>query len=169
MLAITVLAGSAPPHRASASAPPPVPAPAFASFAKPEGDYLLNCGGCHGTGGISNSRLVPDLKDRVGYYLRVQEGREYLVRLPNVAFSSLSDPELADVLNFMVFRLGGASVAGGVVPYRAAEVGRLRKEPLNEVSLLEYRGRLIETLIARYQASPGLRVYGSGPYGGEQY
>jgi len=27
----------------------------------PRGDYLLNCGGCHGFHGVSNPRLVPNL------------------------------------------------------------------------------------------------------------
>jgi cytochrome c553 len=145
----------------------PAAAPAAdspAAFAIPEGNYLLNCGGCHGTGGISNSKLVPDLKNQVGYFLNAREGREYLVRLPNVAFSTLSDRDLADVLNFMVFQIGGASVPGGAVPYTASEVGHLRKLPLNEVSLIEYRTELVDRLITEHQASQGLRIYGSDRY-----
>ena len=138
--------------------------PAVPTFTKPQSNYLVGCGGCHGENGISNSKLVPDLNDQVGYYLNVPEGREYLVRLPNVAFSIMSDQELTDVLNFMVFRIGGASVPARAAPYTVDEVARLRKRPLNEVSLVDYRKRLVDVLIDQHQASQKLRVYGSDRY-----
>lgn len=134
------------------------------AFTRPQSNYLLSCGGCHGENGISNSRLVPDLQDQVGFYLNIPEGREYLVRLPNVAFSIMSDRELTDVLNFMVFRIGGASVPAHTAPYTIAEVARLRKQPLNEVSLVDYRKRLVDMLISDHGASQKLRVYGSDRY-----
>jgi hypothetical protein len=139
--------------------PPTVPL-----FTRPQSNYLLSCGGCHGENGVSNSRLVPDLRDQVGFYLNIPEGREYLVRLPNVAFSIMSDQELTDVLNFMVFHIGGASVPAHSAPYTIAEVARLRKQPLNEVSLVDYRNRLVDVLIGQHQASQKLRVYGSDRY-----
>jgi mono/diheme cytochrome c family protein len=124
-----------------------------------QGDYLLNCGGCHGFHGVSNANLVPILKDLVGYYLRSPEGRAYLPRLPNVAFSTLSDQRLAAVLNYVVFEIGGNSAPVGAKPYDAAEVGRWRKQPLNEVVLSQYRLQLVENLISRHQAPAELRVY----------
>jgi cytochrome c553 len=133
-------------------------------FTKPQSNYLLGCGGCHGENGVSNSKLVPDLKDQVGFYLIVPEGRDYLVRLPNVAFSTLSDQDLTDVLNFMVFQIGGVSVPAHTAPYTVAEVARLRKQPLNEVSLIDYRNRLVDLLIGQHQASRKLRIYGSDRY-----
>lgn len=137
---------------------------AVPSFTRPQSNYLLGCGGCHGENGISNSKLVPDLHEQVGYYLNIPQGREYLVRLPNVAFSIMSDQDLTDVLNFMVFRMGGASVPAHTTPYTIAEVARLRKRPLNEVSLVDYRNRLVDVLIGQHQASQKLRVYGSDRY-----
>jgi mono/diheme cytochrome c family protein len=130
-----------------------------------QGDYLLNCGGCHGFYGVSNAKLVPSLKDLVGYYLRTPEGRAYLPRLPNVAFSTLSDQKLAAVLNYVVFQIGGNSAPVGAKPYGAAEVGRWRKQPLNEVVLSQYRRQLVETLIGQHQAPAELRVYGEDPRG----
>jgi hypothetical protein len=138
--------------------------PANPTFTKPQSDYQLGCGGCHGENGTSNSKLVPELRGQVGFFLNTPEGREYLVRLPNVAFSTMSDQELADVLNFMVFRIGGASVPAHAAPYTIAEVARLRKQPLNEVSLVDYRKRLVEMLIGQHGASQKLRVYGSDRY-----
>ncbi len=140
---------------------PAAPPEVIPSLPKPQADYLLNCGGCHGLNGLSNGMLVPDLQSQIGYFLRLHEGREYLVRLPNVAFSAMSDEELAAVLNFIVFQIGGTGVPGDAARYSAAEVAALRRRPLNEVSLTEYRGRLVETLIRRYGAPAGLRSYGN--------
>src|SRR5229473_7838700 len=102
---------------------------------KPRANYLLNCGGCHGLNGVSNSRLVPDLKDQVGFFLNLPEGRGYVVRLPNVAFSMTTDEALTDLMNYVVFTLGGDSVPKGTKPYTTHEVSQLRRSPLTEVSL----------------------------------
>jgi mono/diheme cytochrome c family protein len=159
LIAVQSLAQS----RAQSLAPSP-PAPAVAQFTKVQSNYLLNCGGCHGENGVSNSRLVPELKDQVGYYLNTAAGREYLVRLPNVAFSTMTDQELSDVLNFTILTLGGASVPAHAAPFTAGEIARLRKRPLNEVSLIDYRRHLVDELIEHHQGSAALRVYGTDPY-----
>ena len=127
--------------------------------------YLLGCGGCHGIDGVSNSRIVPDLKDQVGWFLNLPEGRRYLARLPNVAFSTNTDRELAALLNYAVFTLGGSSVPNGAKPYTAREVGELRKQPLTETALFQYRSKMVETLVADYRATPSLRRYGEDMYG----
>jgi cytochrome c553 len=135
---------------------------AGASAAAPrhaESNYLLACGGCHGLSGVSNGGRVPQLKGLVGYYLRSREGRAYLPRLPNIAFAALNDQELADLLNYVVFDLGGASTPAGAKPYAAAEVARRRAHPLTEVALSAYRRRLVTMLIADHGAATALREY----------
>ena len=132
-----------------------------AEFSAPQRDYILACAGCHGLHGVSNPHLVPSLQGLAGYFLDLPKGRAYLSRLPNVAFSTLSDERLAAVLNYMVFDIGGASAPAGTPPYVAAEVGELRKRPLTEVTLSAYRRQLVETLIRRYQAPVTLRGYGA--------
>ncbi len=127
----------------------------------PASNYLLGCAGCHGETGVSNAQLVPELQGKVGFFLNTAEGRSYLVRLPNIAFSTLSDAELAEMLNYMVVTIGGASRPAGAKPYTAAEVTRWRKQPLTEVSLSHYRAELIDQLIAHYGAPDSMRVYGS--------
>jgi mono/diheme cytochrome c family protein len=134
------------------------------TFSTPQRNYLLGCGGCHGPTGVSNSKLVPQLQGLVGYYLYIPEGRAYLPRVPNVALSTLNDQELAAVLNYMVFNIGAGSAPAAARPYRTAEVARLRKQPLTEVSLTEYRRRLVDTLIKDYRAPLDLRVYGEDLY-----
>lgn len=131
---------------------------------KAQSDYLLGCGGCHGPQGHSNPRLVPDLHNQVGYFLLTEAGREYLVRVPNVALYTASNQELAAMLNYMVFTLGGTGVPADAKPYTAAEVARLRKLPLTEVSLIDYRARIVEELIGAHHAPESLREYGTHRY-----
>ena len=130
----------------------------------PRGNYLLNCGGCHGLNGVSNSRLVPDLKDQVGFFMNLPEGRSYVVRLPNVAFSMTTDEALTGLLNYVVFTLGGASVPKGTAPYTLSEVSKLRRNPLTEVSLTQMRRQMVRILIDQFHAATDLRHYGEDGY-----
>jgi mono/diheme cytochrome c family protein len=141
-----------------------LPVDASLRLGNAQSNYLLGCGGCHGTDGHSNSKLVPDLKDQVGYFLSIPAGRDYLVRLPNVAFYTASNQELAAMLNYMVFELGGTGVPNGAKPYTAGEVAKLRKTPLTEVSLVAFRARLVDELIAQHHAPESLRTYGYSSY-----
>jgi hypothetical protein len=131
----------------------------------PRGNYLLSCGGCHGLNGVSNSSLVPDLKDQVGFFMNLPEGRRYLGRLPNVAFSLTTDEALTGLINYMVFTLGGASVPKGAKPYTLREVSQLRRQPLTEVSLVQMRRQMVRVLIDQYHATTNLRLYGENDYG----
>jgi mono/diheme cytochrome c family protein len=153
LTAATIGAGAARPA-AAVSAP----------SAKSSSKYVLGCGGCHGIEGVSNPKLVPELRGQVGYFLATQRGREYLVRVPNVAFYAVSDSDLAGVLNYMVFTIGGNGIPVKARPYTASEVGALRKSPLTEVSLIDYRKSLVDDLIANHGAPASLRVYGNAAY-----
>jgi cytochrome c553 len=137
----------------------PLAQPRTGEFIAPQRDYILACAGCHGLQGVSNPTLVPSLQGLVGYFLDLPEGRAYLSRLPNVAFSTLSDAQLAAVLNYTVFAIGAGSAPAGARPYLATEVGAFRKQPLTEVTLSAYRRQLVEILIRRYRAPAALREY----------
>jgi hypothetical protein len=76
---------------------------------------------------------VPALAGSVARRLRAPGGREYLVRVPGVAQSPLGDAELAAVLNWMLRRFDPDHLPSDFVPYRADEVGELRKHPLTDV------------------------------------
>jgi hypothetical protein len=122
--------------------------------------YLERCGGCHGIQGHSAASLVPRLQGQVGSFLCLPEGRSYLIRLPSVALSPLSDGELASLMNFVVFDLGGVpGDRARFPPYTAAEVGTLRKQPLNEVALVGYRAAVVTRLIQQCGAPSTLRDY----------
>jgi mono/diheme cytochrome c family protein len=124
--------------------------------------YLERCGGCHGIQGHSAPGKVPSLRGQVRYFLCLPESRAYLVQLPSVSRSPLTDNEVADLMNFVVFDLGGDT--GGRAEdarYTADEVHKLRERPLNEISLASYRGTLVERLIERCGAPASLREYSS--------
>jgi mono/diheme cytochrome c family protein len=105
--------------------------------------YLEGCGGCHGILGSAPHSNIPELRDMVGIFMCTQAGREYVVRLPNVAFAAVDDAGLADLMNYVVFRLGGVSLPDGVKPYTAAEVAALRRRPLKNQPLLKMREEIL--------------------------
>lgn len=111
-------------------------------------DYVEHCAGCHGVQGISAPAKLPELRGRVGYMMCTPDTRAYLLRLPNIAKSRLSDnQQLADMLNFMIFGIGGQSVLAGTRPFTATEVEYERKFALTSASLVKERKRHVETAI----------------------
>jgi hypothetical protein len=118
-----------------------------------QSDFTENCGGCHGFDGDSAPADIPVLKDRVGYFMCSKEGREYLIRLPNVAHSRITDPqELADLMNFVVFAIGAHSTPKDAKPFKAAEVAALRKQAMTTISLIDERARVVQGLPASCNA-----------------
>jgi len=89
-------------------------------------NFARNCQGCHGDSGVSVNE-VPTLANRIGYFTRAKEGREYLVQVPNVALSTIHDQELAEMLNWMLKRFGADQMPADFKPYTGDEVGVLRK------------------------------------------
>ncbi len=96
--------------------------------------FMLECQGCHladGSGGMSS---IPTLQNHVAKFLGVPGGREYLVQVPGVAFSSLSDQDTTAVLNWMLTKFGPMESIRQFVPYTVEEVSILRKKPLPEIT-----------------------------------
>lgn len=143
-------------------------APASAATTLPvlttaQSDYVEYCSGCHGMQGNSAPADIPVLRDRVGYFMCTKEGRDYLIRLPNVAFSAITDnQELADMMNFVVFGLGGSSAPKGAKPFSSAEVARLRANALTTQSLIAARARVVTQLIASCAAPKSLQLFYDG-------
>ena len=129
----------------------------------PESDYVEYCSGCHGMQGNSAPAEIPVLRDRVGYFMCTKEGRDYLIRLPNVAYSAITDnQELADMMNFVVFGLGGNSAPKGTKPFTAAEVGRLRAEALGTQSLIVARAHVVDRLISDCAVPQSMKFFYDG-------
>jgi mono/diheme cytochrome c family protein len=97
--------------------------------------YVLNCAGCHqfdGTG--SRSHEIPNMRGAVGHFLRLPEGRAFLVQVPGTSNSKLSDAEIATMLNWMVAEFSRREIPHDFTPYTPEEVTRLRSHPLDDVA-----------------------------------
>jgi hypothetical protein len=118
---------------------------AFAArAASPAIDYTVHCQGCHLRDGGETPGRVPALAGALGRFTRIPAGRAYLVRVPGVAQSPLDDAALAALLNWVLWRFDPGGVARDFSPYRAEEVGALRRTPLGDVA--GERRRLLEEL-----------------------
>lgn len=93
-------------------------------------NYILKCQGCHGPKAQGNSSNTPPMADMIARFLAVPGGREFLGRVPGVATAAVSDAELAELLNWTLYRFDAAHLPPGFKPYGAAEIGKLRKSPL---------------------------------------
>jgi mono/diheme cytochrome c family protein len=109
--------------------------------------YATNCQGCHGEFG-SSAAEIPTLAGRVGYFTRSQEGRRYLVQVPNVALNANSDADIAAVLNWLLATYSRAQLPADFKPYTAGEVGELRQARIDVVAS---RRRVIDALVATGQ------------------
>jgi len=128
-----------------------------------QSDYVEHCSGCHGMQGNSAPAEIPVLRDRVGYFMCTSEGREYLIRLPNVAYSAISDnQELADMMNFVVFGLGGNSAPRGTKPFTATEVARLRTRALATQSLIAARSEVVGKMVGRCAVPRSMNFFYDG-------
>jgi hypothetical protein len=113
--------------------------------------------------GDSAPAEIPVLRGRVGYFLCTQEGREYLIRLPNVAYSAITDDqELADMMNFVVFGLGGNSAPKGAKPYTAGEVARLRSRALATQSLIAARSDVVGKMVGSCKVPKSMNYFYDG-------
>lgn len=92
--------------------------------------WTLNCQGCHRPDGTGSDGTAPSLANTVARFLSVPGGREYLGRVPGVATSPLSNADLAEVLNWMLWRFDKGHLPMDFKPYSADELGRLRASPL---------------------------------------
>ncbi|MNZ79207.1 Cytochrome c-552 precursor [compost metagenome] len=96
-------------------------------------NYQLQCAGCHlGSGEGSARNDTPKMSGFVGNFLRVEGGREFLVRVPGVAQAALSDAQIAELLNWLLEPGGmaGASTPANFQPYSAEEVSKVRHNAL---------------------------------------
>lgn len=131
--------------------------PAEVKLTSAQSDYLEQCGGCHGLQGSSAPSPIPVLRGRVGYFMCTEAGREYLGRLPNIAYAKVDDEALAQLLNFVVFDLGEGSAPARARPFDAAEVGRLRARPMMGGAVETTRKAVVENIVHSCAAPGSLR------------
>jgi mono/diheme cytochrome c family protein len=92
--------------------------------------WTLNCQGCHRPDATGSAATTPSLAGTAAKFLWVPGGREYLTRVPGVATSALSNADLAEVLNWLLWRFDKDNLPPNFQPFSAAEVGALRARPL---------------------------------------
>jgi hypothetical protein len=140
--------------------PTPIPAQPTTRLPAAQVAYLTSCGGCHGIEGKSAPGAVPTLRGLTGSFLCTRQGRDFIIRLPDVALTPLSDRKLTEVMNFVAFDLGSPVAGGGKAErYTVAEVARLRRHPLTDTGLTAYRNRVVAGLATRCRVPRELNVY----------
>jgi hypothetical protein len=102
--------------------------------ADPHTDYLLYCRGCHlHTGDAVPAANVPSLRE-LAPLLATRAGRDYLVRVPGVAQTPMTDEQVAAVLNWVLGNFNADTLPADFVPFTANEVaaarGRVLPNPL---------------------------------------
>ena len=107
-------------------------------------DYARWCQGCHREDGMGARGAVPRLRGFVGHFTHLPDGREFLVRVPGVAYVPLDDTRLTALLNWMLATFSPAETAADFTPFAVAEIADLRRRPLDQVEATrrELIGRL---------------------------
>jgi mono/diheme cytochrome c family protein len=113
---------------------------------QPQVNFQLNCMGCHLADGSGEPGRVPSLRRSLLLLSSLPSGRDYIIRVPGVAQSSLSNEETAALLNWMARNLSDLKPPPGFVDYSAAEIERSRARPLARVG--EMRARLLKAAAA---------------------
>jgi hypothetical protein len=104
-----------------------------ASAYEPQINYALQCMGCHTPDGAGVPDRVPSIRDTLVPLAGMAEGRRYLVQVPGSAQSTLSNAELAELLNWMIRNLSGVTPPGTLAPFTEQEVRQYRAKTLTQV------------------------------------
>jgi hypothetical protein len=109
---------------------------------QPAQNYLLFCAGCHGLNATGVPHKVPALTKTLPLFIGSEEGRDFLLRVPGVANSALSDQGLAAVLNWLIATLDTPTAHWD--DFVADDVRRARQTPL--MSVAESRRQIVSHL-----------------------
>jgi hypothetical protein len=93
---------------------------------EPKINYILQCMGCHTPDGSGVGEQVPSIRETLPSFAATSAGRRFLVQVPGSAQSTLTNGELAELLNWMIQTL--------------SEKPPLRFEQYTEKEVAEYRG-----------------------------
>ncbi|MEO8683581.1 MAG: hypothetical protein ABI414_01940 [Devosia sp.] len=113
----------------------------------PKANFILKCAGCHLSDGSGMPAAgIPDFVGKVGVFAALPEGRAYLLHVPGVIGSSLTDAQIADVLNYIMETWAGPSLPTDYMPFDATEVAALRQQNIGNA--VKYRRVIVEKLEA---------------------
>ncbi|NKB38472.1 MAG: cytochrome c [Gammaproteobacteria bacterium] len=123
--------------------------PEFESYAdRARVNFALYCAGCHTMSGKGAAGIVPDLGEYLGQFAQNAEPRPFLVQVPGASSSPLSDAELAEVTNWILYTMNADQLNKDFQPYTAAEVTEYRKTPLLDV--IPVKDALVEKIVGSY-------------------
>jgi mono/diheme cytochrome c family protein len=108
----------------------PAAMPGVENPARARQHWILQCQGCHRPDATGTPATTPTMANFAARFLSVSGGREYLARVPGVATAALSDRDLAELLNWTLIRFDPVHMPAAFKPYDAAEIARLRRQPL---------------------------------------
>jgi hypothetical protein len=109
-----------------------------------ETNYRLYCMGCHVPDGSGLEGKVPSMRGTLVPLSMRPEGRRFLVQVPGVAQSPLSNAEVAALLNWMILNLADDPPAErDLAAFTEQEVARYRAERMLNVRAT--RAKLLAT------------------------
>jgi hypothetical protein len=111
---------------------------------EPRVNFQLQCMGCHRADASGWEGRVPSMRETLVNFSKLPEGREYLLRVPGVAQSPLSDQETATLLNWLARNLSDVPLPADFTDFTAEEVGRFRHQPLAAVKAT--RAKILELM-----------------------
>ena len=134
---------------------------AFADDQRASVNYMLHCRGCHLPDALGYADQVPRMKDFVGFFLHSNEGREFVIRVPGVATSSLPDDQLTELMNWLLLTYSSEQLPESFVPFSVGEVSvlrtRLEANPgKTRTRILESIARDLPSLAAELQGESGI-------------
>ncbi len=113
--------------------------------------FLHHCSGCHLADGKGSPAYgIPPMPGVLGRFLHVRGGREYIVQVPGVMNTSLSDADIANLMNWLLPTVSAATLPASFEPYTAEEIAQLRLS------------RPLDVIARRAQLIDGLQVGGGG-------
>jgi hypothetical protein len=125
---------------------------ALAAERDPRTNFILRCSGCHGLEGTGVPNAgIPAFADVVGVFAADADGRTYLVHVPGVVGSSLTNAAIAGVMNYVMERWAGRSLPADFVPFTAEEVAARRAIPVT--SVVDLRREIVARLAADGQTA----------------
>lgn len=119
--------------------------PSFTRAEPPSELYMLNCWGCHRPNGEGIPGTAPPLRGAVDF-LRVPGGREYLISVPGVALSPLSNEQAAAVMNWILKSFSKDRLPAEFKPYSADEIAKARTTHLLDIK--KARAELVTLMVA---------------------
>jgi uncharacterized protein YbaR (Trm112 family) len=88
---------------------------------------------------------IPRFTDQVGHFLRLPEGRAFVMQVPGLLGVRLPDERAAAVTNWMIREFAGPSLPADFVPYSAAEARRHRES--RPADIIGRRDEIYRTLL----------------------